>query len=177
MKVLGIDPGSLVTGWGVVEKAAGGRLVHIGHGQVLAGASLPLAERLFVISEGLKSVMDEHGPEAVSVESVFFAKNVRSAVMLGHARGVSLLSAASFGLPVFEYAPMVVKKAVTGFGAATKDQVQSMVKALLKTSKGGGADAFDALAIAICHIHHIRPGLGAAGAGARARPGARGGGS
>ncbi len=170
MKILGIDPGSLVTGWGVVERAGAGRLVHVCHGQISAGAGMPLSERLFAVSEGLRAVMEEHTPQAVSVESVFFAKNVKSAVMLGHARGVALMSAASFGLPVFEYAPMAVKKAVTGYGAATKDQVQKMVKALLKVPEAAGPDASDALAIAICHIHHCGPATAAAAA---LPPGAR----
>ena len=95
--------------------------------------------------------------------------------MLGHARGVALASAASFGLPVYEYAPMVVKKAVTGYGPATKDQVRQMVKALLKTTVDGAQDASDALAVAICHIHHCRPGIAAEEAGAR--PSARRGGA
>lgn len=159
LKVLGIDPGSIVTGYGIVERGAGGRLVHIAHGEISVSASLPLAERLFVISEALNKVIDAYNPEAVSVESVFYAKNVKSAVMLGHARGVSLLSASSFGLPVFEYAPMAIKKSVTGYGAAAKDQVQKMVRALLKTTETPPPDAADALAVAICHIHHFVPGV------------------
>ncbi|MBI1911645.1 MAG: crossover junction endodeoxyribonuclease RuvC [Deltaproteobacteria bacterium] len=154
MRVLGIDPGSINTGYGVVEKGGAGKLLHIADGTISAGADMPLPERLLKISEGLKEVFNEFKPEAVAIESLFFSKNVRSAIMLGHARGVALLSAASNGLEVFEYAPRAVKQAVVGYGAATKDQVQKMVKALLKTPAVSKADAADALAIAICHIHH-----------------------
>ncbi len=162
MKILGIDPGSHTTGYGIVEKGAGGRLVHICDGQITADASLPLSERLYAISTALNAVIGEHSPDGVSVESIFHAKNVKSAVMLGHARGVCMLGAAKHGLPVFEYAPMAIKKAVTGFGAATKDQVAKMVIALLSCPASSGADASDALAIAICHINHCRPGAATA---------------
>ncbi|GMR05324.1 MAG: crossover junction endodeoxyribonuclease RuvC [Thermodesulfobacteriota bacterium] len=166
LRILGIDPGSHTTGYGVVEKA-GGRLVHICDGEISADVKLPLSERLFVISKALNEVIEAQSPEAVSVESIFFAKNVKSAVMLGHARGVCMLGAARFGLPVFEYAPMSIKKAVTGFGAATKEQVQKMVVALLSCPAPSGADASDALAIAICHINHCRPGVPVARGGRR----------
>jgi len=160
LRILGIDPGSHTTGYGIVEKA-GGRLVHICDGQITADASLPLSERLYAISTGLNAVIEAHAPVAVSIESIFCSKNVKSAVMLGHARGVCMLGAAASGLPVFEYAPMSIKKAVTGFGAATKEQVAKMVIALLSCQASSGADASDALAIAICHINHCRPGLSA----------------
>lgn len=158
MRILGIDPGSLIAGYGIVESGPGGRLIHVCEGQIKTGETRPLPERLLVISKELNSIIEAHGPEAVSIESLFYAKNFKSSVVLGHARGVALLSAASFGLPVFEYAPSAVKLAVTGYGNATKEQVQKMVKALLKTSQSFKADAADALAIAICHIHHCRPG-------------------
>ena len=167
MKILGIDPGSHTTGYGIVEKA-GSRLVHICDGQICAPASLPLSERLYAISTALNGIIEEHSPDGVSVESIFFSKNVKSAVMLAHARGVSMLSAAKHGLPVFEYAPMSIKKAVTGFGAATKEQVQKMVMALLSCQASEGADASDALAIAICHINHCRPGAPSARPGRKA---------
>jgi len=158
LRVLGIDPGSHTTGYGIVESVSGGRLVHVLDGQISAPASLPLSERLYSISTALDAIIKEHSPEAVSIESVFFANNVKSAVMLGHARGVCMLGAAANGLPVFEYAPMSIKKAVTGYGAATKEQVGRMVMALLNCAVPAGADASDALAIAICHINHCGPG-------------------
>ncbi len=156
MKILGIDPGSLTTGYGIVEKGAAGKLIHICNGQVSVSRCLNLPERLLEISKALNKIIDEYRPEAVSIESLFYAKNFKSSAILSHARGVALLSAASFGLPVFEYAPMAVKLAVTGYGNAEKVQVQKMVKTLLKTPEELKADAADALAIAICHIHHCR---------------------
>lgn len=152
--MLGIDPGSLVTGYGVVEKVKGGGLVSLCSGQIRLNASAPLSERLLAVSEALSSVIRETRPSAVSVESIFFAKNARSAIILGHVRGVALLSAASAGLGVFEYDPRTIKLSVTGYGAAQKDQIQKMVKALLKTGIGPKPDEADALAAAICHIHN-----------------------
>jgi len=118
-----------------------------------------LPERLLAISNALKGIIDQFRPDAMSIESVFFAKNVDSAIKLGEARGIPLLCAASSGVPVYEYAPRSIKQAVTGYGNATKEQVQKMVKMLLKTEARLKPDAADALAIAICHIHHFRPGL------------------
>ncbi|CAG1002950.1 Crossover junction endodeoxyribonuclease RuvC [Anaerolineae bacterium] len=154
MRVLGIDPGSINTGYGIVGKGAGGSLVKICAGAISPGASLPVAERLLRVSEGLSRVIEEHRPDAVSIETVFFAKNVKSAITLGQARGAALVCAARSALPVFEYAPAAVKLAVTGYGQAEKAQVEKMVRLLLKSTEDHGkADAFDALAIAICHIH------------------------
>lgn len=156
MKVLGIDPGSINTGYGIVDKA-GNSLVHVCHGAISPGAGLTIAERLLKVSDGLVQIIEEHRPDAVSIESVFTAVNMKSAITLGQARGAALLSAAKFSLPVFEYAPSSVKLAVTGYGQATKEQVQKMVKLLLKSAEGfKKADASDALAIAICHIHTCR---------------------
>ncbi|MBI5810599.1 MAG: crossover junction endodeoxyribonuclease RuvC [Deltaproteobacteria bacterium] len=156
MKVLGIDPGSLITGYGVVEKGKGGSLLCLSGGRVRLDPSAPFPERLLAISEKITSVIREFRPEAVSVESIFFAKNARSAIILGHVRGVVLLSAAASRVPVFEYDPRTIKLSVTGYGAATKDQMQKMVKALLKTSEEPASDTADALAAAICHIHSYR---------------------
>ncbi len=159
MLVLGIDPGSRITGYGVVGKGGGGTLTHICHGIIRLTPGATLANKLLEISEGLSAIIEEYKPDAVAIEDIFFAKNVRSAVMLGHARGVSMLSAASFGLDVFEYAPMKIKQAVTGVGNAPKEQVQKMVSALLKGSGDPSPDAADALATAICHINHTREGV------------------
>ena len=170
MKVLGIDPGSRITGYGVVLKGRGGTLTEVCHGIIRLTPGATLAKKLLEISEGLSAVIEEHKPDAVAIEDMFFAKNVRSAIMLGHARGVSMLSAASFGLDVFEYAPMKIKQAVTGYGNAPKDQVQRMVKALLKSSGEASPDAADALATAICHINHTREGVSRAVGNALRRP-------
>ncbi len=154
MKVIGIDPGSRTTGYGIVESAPGGKLVLVCAGKISPGQSLVMEERLLRINRELSLVIDEHQPREASVESVFHAKNVRSAITLGHARGVALLSAAEHGIPVFEYSPSVIKLSVVGYGSATKAQVQKMVKRLLNTDQTFGADASDALAAAICHLHH-----------------------
>lgn len=159
MKILGIDPGSHFTGYGIVGKGGGGKLVHVADGCITLNPKAPLPERLLKISKGLDEIILEFRPDAVAIESVFFAANAKSAITLGHARGVSILSAASKGLPVFEYAPRAIKLAVTGYGNATKEQMQKMVKMLLKTAAASRSDAADALAIAICHIHHFRSGL------------------
>lgn len=161
MRVLGIDPGSIRLGYGVVEKGRGGSLLHVSAGVVALDPALPFSERLFIISTRLNAIIEEFKPDSVAVESIFFAKNVRSAVILGHVRGVALLAAASSGLPVYEYSPRTIKLAAVGFGGAVKGQVQRMVKLLLKTAEEPPSDAADALAVAICHINHWRPGLDA----------------
>lgn len=159
MRVLGIDPGSRITGYGVVDKERGGKLAHVCNGHLLLEPSDPLPERLLAISNALKGIIDEFKPDAMSIESIFFSKNVDSAIKLGEARGIPLLCAASSGVPVYEYAPRSVKQAVTGYGNATKEQVQKMVRMLLRTQAVLKPDAADALAIAICHIHHFHEGL------------------
>lgn len=153
MRVLGIDPGSHRTGWGVVE-AAGSRLLYEASG-VLTGprGDVELADRLCGIADGLEALLDELRPDAVAVETLFAAKNFQSALTLGHARGVALLCVARRGVPLFEYAPAVVKRATTGSGRAPKDQVQRMVQLLLGRPESLALDASDALAVAICHCN------------------------
>lgn len=158
MKVLGIDPGSRVTGYGIVESVRGGSgLKHVCDGEIKTAASKELSGRLRIISGALRDVIEEFRPDAVSVESVFYSKNVKSAIVLSHVRGVALLAAASYGLKVFEYSPASVKLAVVGYGSAAKVQVQHMVKALLNIPKAPPPDAADALAVAICHINSSGP--------------------
>ena len=159
MRVLGIDPGSVRLGYGVVDKAAGGALMRVTDGVVTLNPSLPFPERLLTISKRLSAIIEEFRPDVAAVESIFFAKNARSAAILGHVRGVALLASASYNLPVFEYAPKTVKMAATGFGGAEKGQMQKMIQLLLKTEAEPRQDAADALAVAICHINHCRPGL------------------
>lgn len=157
MKILGIDPGSRVTGYGVVSSGKGSTLEKIAEGEIKVDAKAGLPERLKTIYTALKVVMDEFTPDAVSIETVFYGKNVKSAMVMSHARGVALLSAAESEVEVFEYSPSVVKQAVVGNGQATKGQVQHMVKLLLGSDKLSNPDAADALAIAICHINHQGP--------------------
>lgn len=155
MRILGIDPGSRVTGYGVVE-AAGNRLAHVAHGTIAVPPNAPMAERLAVIYRGLCEVVAGHGPAEVSIESIFHARNAQSALKLGHARGVALLAAELGGVPVVEYTPMQVKSAVVGYGRADKGQVQDMVRRLLCLADPACADASDALAVAICHVQTRR---------------------
>ena len=149
MRVLGIDPGSHRTGWGVVE-GSGGRLVCLGAGVVRAHGT-STAERLRSIHDGLAELLRRFAPEAVSVETVFHAKNAQSALVLGQARGVALLCAAQAGAPVFEYTAGQIKQAATGRGRAEKEQVQTMVRLVLGVDEPLALDASDALAAAICH--------------------------
>lgn len=156
MRVLGIDPGSVTSGYGIVDEV-GSVISYVGCGGISSPSKLAFPERLKRIYDGLEAVIREHRPEAVAVESIFFAKNVQSALKLGHARGVALLAAMNFNLPVFEYTALEIKQAVVGYGQAEKAQVQKMVMALLKVkSIPGPHDASDALAAAICHIHSAR---------------------
>ena len=151
-RVLGIDPGSAVTGWGVVE-AAGTSLVHLAHGTVVTAGIHGQAARLERIYRGLEEVIESYNPDGVCVERVFFARNPQSALKLGQARGVAILAAARRSLAVHEYAAVEIKAAVVGYGQATKQQVQMMIASLLRLSGKLPADAADALAAAICHLH------------------------
>lgn len=151
MRVLGFDPGTRRFGWGVCERH-GTRLTHIAHGVVATKETMTLGERLVVIEEGLAAVVLAHSPDAVSVESIFFAKDATAASKLGHARGVALLVAARAGLPIFEYPPARVKRTVAGGGRAEKIQVARMVRALLALREPPPPDAADALAVALTHL-------------------------
>jgi crossover junction endodeoxyribonuclease RuvC len=150
--VLGIDPGSIVTGWGLVE-VEGNQLRHLSHGTIATSTALGLALRLSQIYRELHKIIEHYQPTAVSVEKVFFSRNVQSALKLGQARGVALLAAAEREIGVAEYSAAEVKMSVVGYGQATKEQVQRMVSALLCLRGSIRADAADALAAAICHIH------------------------
>jgi crossover junction endodeoxyribonuclease RuvC len=152
-RVLGIDPGSLVTGFGVVEQDAN-RLAALTWGTVRTSAKQTLSERLKQIYAGLSEPLQTWQPEAVSVERVFVADNPKSALTLGHARGVALLAAAHADVDLVEYSALEIKMAVVGYGRASKLQVQQMVKNLLRLDDvPKPADAADALAAAICHLH------------------------
>lgn len=153
MRVLGIDPGSLTTGFGVVEIQAN-RLQAVHWGTIRTSARQPLHERLKHIYDGLAHAVHTWQPEAVSVERVFFADNAKTALTLGHARGVALLSVAHAALPLAEYTAVEIKMAVAGYGHAAKSQMQRMVQTLLCLEDvPHPADAADALAAAICHLH------------------------
>lgn len=152
MIILGLDPGLAATGWGIIE-ASGNRLRHIAHGTVKTQPSDPLADRLVALYTGLEMVINAHPCDTAAIEEVFVNSNPQSTLKLGQARGVVMLAAARGGLPVTEYATRLVKKAIVGVGSADKVQVHAMVERLLPGAKVTGADAADALAVAIAHAH------------------------
>jgi crossover junction endodeoxyribonuclease RuvC len=154
MRVLGIDCGTEYTGYGVVELDHGGRLICLTCGAIKLSNRNSMASRLATIFAGLGRIITEHRPDNVAIEDVFYALNVKSALKLGQVRGVAMLAASSAGLDVSEYSPLSIKSAVVGYGRAEKQQVQHMVTRLLNlTETPEPADAADALAIAICHLH------------------------
>lgn len=158
MRVLGVDPGTRFMGYGVVEERRG-RPVHVGHGVIKVPADAPLEQRLWELFRELSAALDTYKPACVAVEGLFTFRNARSALVLGHARGVALLAAAQRGLEVHEYAPARVKKAVGAGGGDGKDAVGRMVKTLLDIEDIERADASDALAVALCHLNLARAGL------------------
>jgi len=156
MRVLGIDPGTAITGYAVVEETAGS-LQMITLGVITTPAKTPLPSRLQTIHNELKEIVAEYEPEAAAVEELFFSRNARTAMSVGHARGVILLALADSDLPIAEYTPMQIKQAVTGYGNANKHQVQEMVRMLLALSETPRPDdAADAAAVAICYLHRVK---------------------
>lgn len=151
-RVLGIDPGSHVTGYGVVENA-GGSLRHVVHGEIRPGKGAALTACLQSIYVDLYEVIRLSAPDALVIENIFYGKNVRSLIRQGHCRGVAILAGKQRGIAVYEYTPLEIKKAIVGYGRAEKAQVQKMVKAILNLSELPPPDAADALAVAICHIN------------------------
>ena len=160
MRVCGVDCGTETTGYGVVEwddRDRNPHLVSLGAGGICPPKKSALPQRLSFVYQHLITVFESFRPDYVAVEEVFFSVNAKSAIKLGHVRGVALLAAATAGLPVAEYAPLTIKATVTGYGLAAKQQVQFMVARLLALPVAPEpADAADALAIAICHIHHAQ---------------------
>ena len=152
MLILGLDPSLSCTGWGVV-RSEGARLSHVANGQIKTDAAAPMTERLAALQAGVAAVIAEHQPARAAAEEVFLNKNPQSTLKLAQARGAVLAACGAAGLAVNEHAARLVKKAVVGTGAAEKAQVQAMLKVLLPGAKLAGADAADALAVAICHAH------------------------
>ncbi|MDA5194907.1 crossover junction endodeoxyribonuclease RuvC [Govanella unica] len=152
-RILGLDPGLRKTGWGIID-VEGTRLTHVANGTVQSEPDADLSVRLRQLYDGLVQVIQDWEPVAAAVEETFVNKNPVSTLKLGQARGVVMLVPALHGLPVAEYAPNHIKKAVVGAGHAAKDQIHAMVRVLLPGVKITGADAADALAVAICHAHH-----------------------
>ena len=157
MRVIGIDPGTAITGWGVVEGGDGDDLQMVAAGVVRTAAGTPLPQRLQIIYNDLTALIKEWQPETSAIEELFFSKNAKTALAVGHGRGVAMLALANANLPIAEYKPLEVKQAVTGYGGADKQQIQQMVKLLLSLEDiPRPDDAADALAIAICHVHSAR---------------------
>jgi crossover junction endodeoxyribonuclease RuvC len=164
--VLGVDPGSTVTGYGFVEKAQR-RLRCVDAGVIRASRNAPFCERLHGVFRGMVDLMRRYEPDEMAVENVFFAKNAKSALKIGHARGAALVAAVECGVRIHEYSPNEIKQSVVGYGLAPKEQVRSMVSRILGLDFHPALDTSDALAAAICHLHTRRYG---------SRPGANGGG-
>jgi crossover junction endodeoxyribonuclease RuvC len=159
LKILGIDPGSQITGYGVVERSGRG-LKAIFYGDIKLSRQLALSNRLARIYDALMDVVGQINPDAIAIEDVFYGKNIKSLVKQGEARGVALLAGAKASIPIFEYTPLDVKKTVVGYGRAEKSQVQKMVKAILNLPELPTEDASDALAIAICHANYLNKAIG-----------------
>lgn len=152
MRVIGIDPGTRVTGYGIVEQQ-GRAIRHIENGNIGPDHKLPLPRRLLCIHDELVRLIEIHRPDIAAIEDVFVAKNARSSLLLGHARGVAMLAASAAGMGIAEYSPAEVKQAVVGQGRAAKNQIQEMVRIILGLPEVAAEDASDALAVAICHCH------------------------
>lgn len=149
--ILGIDPGTVITGYGIIE-STGGKIVPLDYGAITPPKKLELPARYLIIHEAIEKLIDTFSPTAVSIETQFVGKNVQSAIKLGMARGVAILAAAKRKIPIFEYAPKKAKAAVVGSGTASKMQVQKMIQMLLSLSEiPQPEDAADGLALAICH--------------------------
>jgi crossover junction endodeoxyribonuclease RuvC len=155
VRILGVDPGTLATGYGVVLADAHGGVRHLAHGVIRTHPKSPLWARLGVIHDGIAEVAAEHRAEVLALERCFVAQNIESALKLGHARGAIMVAALRHQLGVYEYAPTQIKAAVTGRGRADKHQVAQMVRIILGLQEAAPADASDALAAAICHAHGV----------------------
>jgi crossover junction endodeoxyribonuclease RuvC len=150
-RILGIDPGSRITGYGVID-VEGVRAAHLASGRIVPVGE-GIGARLRAIFEGVREVLETHRPQEIAIEDVFVARNAGSALKLGQARGVALLAGVLGDLPLYEYTPATVKQALTGHGRADKGQIQHMVRLLLTLAQPPGEDAADALAVALCHAH------------------------
>ena len=155
MIVLGVDPGSRATGFGLIEKQ-GERITCIQSGRITSPASRPFYERIHRIFIGILDIMNQFHPEQMAIEDIFYAKNVKSSLKLGHARGAVLIAAVQSNVRIFEYSPLEIKKAVVGYGRADKEQVRSMVSIMLNLKTCPPLDTSDALAAAICHLNTVR---------------------
>ncbi|MGR6836567.1 crossover junction endodeoxyribonuclease RuvC [Syntrophomonas erecta] len=156
MLVLGIDPGTAITGYGLVE-GQGSRERLVDYGTVLTSAGMEMPARLCIIQQELAQVIDKYRPQAMAIEQIYYHKNAKTVITVAQSRGVAIVTSASAGLPVYEYTPLQVKQSVVGYGQADKKQVQLMVQRILRMKEiPRPDDAADALAIALCHLHSYR---------------------
>jgi crossover junction endodeoxyribonuclease RuvC len=156
MLVIGIDPGTAITGYGLVKENPDGSIIAVDYGVLTTPAGMPMPQRLFELHRQLTETLSLHHPQSGAVEKLFFQRNVTTAISVGQARGVALLALAEAGVEVAEYSPLEVKQAIVGYGGAEKTQIQMMVRALLEMKEiPTPDDAADALAIAICHLHSV----------------------
>lgn len=155
MLVLGVDPGSIATGYGLVEKN-NNQMSCIHSGAISSSSKIPFFQRIHKIYQSMVEIMGRYHPEEMAIEDVFFAKNVKSALKLGHARGAVLIAAVQSSVKIYEYTPLEIKQSVVGYGRATKEQVRSMVQVILKLETKLTLDTSDALATAICHLNWTR---------------------
>lgn len=157
MRILGLDPGTATTGYGIIDVAEGGEFTAVTYGVIKTPAKMPMPHRLQIIQQELQQLLDDYQPDTAGIEEVFFGRNVTTAITVGQARGVLLLTLANAGLPIGEYSPPKIKDAVTGYGKADKAQVQLMVRNLLDLEETPRPDdAADGLAVAITHYHYQR---------------------
>ncbi len=155
MLVLGVDPGSRVTGYGLVEKT-NHDVSCVDAGLIRSSGKIPFYQRIYTIFESMVDIMGRFHPREMAIEDLFYAKNIQSSLKLGHARGAVLIAAVQCNVPIFEYTPLEIKKSVVGYGRADKEQVRSMVQVILGLRQEVPLDASDALAAAICHINWSR---------------------
>ena len=155
MIVLGVDPGSRITGYGLLQKK--NNVIHrVASGTIESSGNVPFYDRIFRIFTGMVDIMEEYQPDEMAIEDVFYAKNIKSSLKLGHARGAALIAAVKCNVKIYEYTPLEIKQSVVGYGRATKDQIRDMVQMILKLPSKLGPDTSDALAAAICHLNWTR---------------------
>lgn len=155
MRVLGIDPGNSITGYGIVEKQKSS-IYYVHHGEIKIAKGTPLSTCLETLYDNLRIVINQSTPDVIAIEDIFYGKNIKSLMRQSEARGVIILAGSHSRLPVYEYTPLEIKKAVVGYGRAEKNQIQNMVKAILHLSTLPPVDAADALAVAICHVNFLK---------------------
>jgi crossover junction endodeoxyribonuclease RuvC len=156
LRVLGIDPGNSITGYGIVEKQKNS-IHYVLHGEVKIAKGTTLSSCLVTLYDSLLDVINQSSPDVIAIEDIFYGKNIKSLMRQSEARGVIILAGSHRRLPIYEYSPLEIKKAVVGYGRAEKNQIQNMVKAILHLPTLPPVDAADALAVAICHVNFLKP--------------------